>query len=57
MKVDGKHYRTIWLNHDGWSVAIIDQTKFPFRFETVTLAGPGGTPRTPFATCWYAARR
>ena len=37
MKVDGKPYRTIWLNDDGWSVAIIDQTKFPHRFETVTL--------------------
>jgi methylthioribose-1-phosphate isomerase len=37
MKVDGKPYRTIWLNPDGWSVAIIDQTKFPHRFETVTL--------------------
>jgi methylthioribose-1-phosphate isomerase len=37
MRVDGKPYRTIWLNPDGWSVAIIDQTKFPHRFETVTL--------------------
>src|SRR6185436_2924992 len=37
MKVDGKPYRTIWLNPDGWSVAIIDQTRFPHVFETVTL--------------------
>jgi len=37
MKVDGKPYRTIWLNRDGWSVEIIDQTKFPHRLETVTL--------------------
>src|SRR5207244_9767079 len=37
MKVDGKSYRTIWLNEDGWSVEIIDQTKFPHRLETVTL--------------------
>lgn len=37
MKVDGKHYRTIWLARDGWSVEIIDQTKFPHLFETVTL--------------------
>jgi methylthioribose-1-phosphate isomerase len=37
MRVDGKPYRTIWLNPDGWSVEIIDQTKFPHRFETVTL--------------------
>jgi methylthioribose-1-phosphate isomerase len=38
MKVHGKAQRTIWLNPDGWSVGIIDQTKFPHRFETVTLS-------------------
>src|SRR5436309_56861 len=38
MKVNGKLYRTIWLAPDGYSVEIIDQTKFPHRFETVTLA-------------------
>ncbi|HEX7076245.1 MAG TPA: S-methyl-5-thioribose-1-phosphate isomerase [Hyphomicrobiaceae bacterium] len=37
MKIGGRHYRTIWLNPDGWSVEIIDQTKLPHRFETVTL--------------------
>jgi methylthioribose-1-phosphate isomerase len=37
MNIDGKHYRTIWLNPDGWSVEIIDQTRLPFAFETVTL--------------------
>ena len=37
MNVNGRHYRTIWLNDDGWSVEIIDQTKFPHVFETVTL--------------------
>ena len=37
MNVNGRHYRTIWLNSDGWSVEIIDQTKFPHVFETVTL--------------------
>jgi len=37
MKINGKPYRTIWLNEDGWSVEIIDQTKLPFAFETVTL--------------------
>ena len=38
MKIDGKHYRTIWLGDDGWSVEIIDQTKLPHRFETTRLA-------------------
>ena len=37
MNIDGKPYRTIWLNEDGNSVEIIDQTKLPHRFETVTL--------------------
>jgi methylthioribose-1-phosphate isomerase len=37
MNIDGKHYRTIWLNDDGSTVEIIDQTKLPFAFETVTL--------------------
>ncbi|MBO6757381.1 MAG: S-methyl-5-thioribose-1-phosphate isomerase [Roseibium sp.] len=37
MKVNGKPYRTIWLADDGRSVEIIDQTQFPFAFETVTL--------------------
>jgi methylthioribose-1-phosphate isomerase len=37
MKVDGKPYRTIWLEPDGWAVGIIDQTRLPHRFETVRL--------------------
>jgi methylthioribose-1-phosphate isomerase len=37
MNIDGKPYRTIWLNGDGKSVEIIDQTKLPHKFETVTL--------------------
>ena len=37
MNVGGKPYRTIWLNDDGWSVEIIDQTRLPHRFETCTL--------------------
>lgn len=37
MKIHGKHYRTIWVAEDGWSVEIIDQTKLPHQFETTTL--------------------
>jgi methylthioribose-1-phosphate isomerase len=37
MNINGKHYRTIWLNDDGRSVEIIDQTKLPHLFETVTV--------------------
>src|SRR5437588_489073 len=38
MKVDGKPWRTIWLEADGWSVGVIDQTRLPHRFETKRLA-------------------
>jgi methylthioribose-1-phosphate isomerase len=38
MKVDGKRMRTIWLEPDGWSVGVIDQTALPHRFVTVRLA-------------------
>ena len=37
MKVDGKFWRTIWREADGWSVCIIDQTRLPHRFEVVRL--------------------
>ena len=37
MKINGKAFRTIWPGEDGGSVEIIDQTKLPHRFETVTL--------------------
>lgn len=38
MKIAGRHYRTIWLDGDGWGVRVIDQTRLPFAFETVRLA-------------------
>src|SRR6202035_718365 len=37
MKVDGKSMRTIWLEPDGWSVGVIDQTALPHRFVTARL--------------------
>ena len=37
MKVRGIHYRTIWHKDDG-SVGIIDQTRLPHAFETLTLS-------------------
>lgn len=37
MKIHGKSYRTIWLCDDGRSVEIIDQTRLPHTFVTVTL--------------------
>jgi methylthioribose-1-phosphate isomerase len=38
MKVDGKAMRSIWLEPDGWSVGVIDQTALPHRFVTARLA-------------------
>ncbi len=37
MKIGGIPHRTIWLEPDGWSVGIIDQTRLPHAFETLTL--------------------
>ncbi len=33
MLVRGQAYRTIFVADDGWSVAVIDQTRLPFAFE------------------------
>jgi methylthioribose-1-phosphate isomerase len=37
MKVDGKSMRSIWLEPDGWSVGVVDQTALPHRLVTARL--------------------
>ena len=37
MNIGGKAYRSIWLAEDGWSVAIIDQTRLPHALVVVVL--------------------
>ena len=37
MKVNSKAMRSIWLDSDGWSVGIIDQTALPHRLVTARL--------------------
>jgi methylthioribose-1-phosphate isomerase len=37
MKVGGQSMRTIWLEPDGWSVRVIDQTALPHRLLTARL--------------------
>ncbi len=37
MRIDGRDYRTIWLDEDGRRVHVIDQTRLPHRFETLAL--------------------
>ncbi|MGI9482645.1 MAG: S-methyl-5-thioribose-1-phosphate isomerase [Hyphomicrobiales bacterium] len=39
MNVNGEPYRSIWLNEDGSSVDIIDQTRLPHEFEIVRMTG------------------
>ncbi len=45
MKIDGVAYRTIWLNDDGWSLEVIDQTKLPHEFCTLRLASADDAAR------------
>jgi len=37
MNIEGRHYRSIWLDGDGWSVWVINQTLLPHRFDTLRL--------------------
>ncbi len=41
MNVAGLPYRTIWVNEDGWSIGMIDQTRLPHAFITATLRAVG----------------
>ena len=38
MNIDGKAWRTIWLEEGGRSVGVIDQTQLPHRFTTRSLS-------------------
>ncbi|WP_375775749.1 S-methyl-5-thioribose-1-phosphate isomerase [Bradyrhizobium sp. ma5] len=44
MKVDGRHFRSIWLEPDGWSVGAIDQRRLPHEFivAKITTAEEAG---------------
>ena len=37
MNVDGKPYRSIWVNDDGISIDVIDQTRLPHEFAILNL--------------------
>jgi methylthioribose-1-phosphate isomerase len=41
MNVDGVAYRSIWINDDGWSIDVIDQTRLPHAFEVRNLQNLG----------------
>src|SRR6516165_5204679 len=38
MLIDGKWMRSVWIEPDGWSVGIIDQTRLPHALKTLRLA-------------------
>lgn len=42
MKIGGKAWRSIWLESDGWSAGIIDQTRLPHEFVILRLASVAG---------------
>jgi methylthioribose-1-phosphate isomerase len=37
MKVDGRHFHSVWLEPDGWSVGAIDQRRLPHDFVVARL--------------------
>jgi len=45
MKIDGRQMRSIWVESDGTSVGIIDQTELPHRFVTKRLVTVDDTAR------------
>jgi methylthioribose-1-phosphate isomerase len=45
VKIDGRPWRSIWLEPDGWSVGIIDQTRLPYELKTIRLTTAGEAAR------------
>jgi methylthioribose-1-phosphate isomerase len=37
MKVDGRHFRSIWVEDDGWTIAAIDQRRLPHEFVVARM--------------------
>ena len=37
MKVDGRHFRSLWVEPDGWSVGAIDQRRLPHEFVVARI--------------------
>jgi methylthioribose-1-phosphate isomerase len=45
MRIDGKHYRTIWVGEDGRAVRTFDQTRLPHELVIVELRSLEGAAR------------
>ena len=37
MRINGKTYRSIWVDEDGWSIRIFDQTKLPWTVDILRI--------------------
>jgi len=37
MKIDGTPFRTVWVDDDGWTVRVIDQTRLPWSLDFLHL--------------------
>jgi len=37
VKVDGRHFRSIWVEPDGWTIAAIDQRRLPHEFVVARM--------------------
>src|SRR5215207_5085123 len=42
MRIDGKPYRSVWVDEDGWTIRIFDQTKLPWALEVLRLEDEAG---------------
>jgi methylthioribose-1-phosphate isomerase len=42
MKVDGRHFRSIWVEPDGWTIGAIDQRRLPHEFVVAHLTDCDG---------------
>src|ERR1700731_4467709 len=42
MKVDGKPFRSIWVEPDGWTIGAIDQRRLPHEFVVARLTDCDG---------------
>ncbi len=42
MKVDGRHFRSIWVEPDGWTIGAIDQRRLPHEFVLARMTDCDG---------------
>ena len=56
MNVDGTPYRTIWVEEDGSSIRIVDQTRLPHEFVTRALTTVAEAAEAIKSSCECVAR-